>query len=177
MSAMTNPVLADAFAHHSWATVTIIDACRALDAEQLARTMPGTFGPIIDTLRHLVGADGSYLELLSEGRTASIEEDSMDLGELREAAIRFGDVWLSVIAMDVPPDTMITRYREDGSESHAPRGIRLAQVIQHGTDHRSQVCTALTLLGIEPPEIDVWTYAVQDGRMFEVKAPGEAPTT
>ena len=40
-------------------------------------------------------------------------------------------------------------------------GIRLAQAIHHGTDHRSQVCTALTTLGIEPPAIDVWDYADQ----------------
>ncbi len=44
-----------------------------------------------------------------------------------------------------------------GSESHAPLGIRLAQVLDHGT-HRSQICTALTTLGVEPPDIDVWDF-------------------
>jgi uncharacterized damage-inducible protein DinB len=64
------------------------------------------------------------------------------------------------------------RRRDDGSESHATAGIRLAQAIHHGTDHRSQVCTALTTLGIEPPAIDVWDYAWVDRiRYFEVEAP------
>ena len=40
-----------------------------------------------------------------------------------------------------------------------PVGVRIAQSVQHGTDHRSQVCTALTSFGIEPPDIDVWAYA------------------
>jgi uncharacterized damage-inducible protein DinB len=45
-------------------------------------------------------------------------------------------------------------------------GLRLAQVIQHGTDHRSQVATALTTLAIEPPEIDVWAFGRRDGRAY-----------
>ena len=48
--------------------------------------------------------------------------------------------------------------RDDGSATEAPIGIRLAQAIHHGTDHRSQICTALTTLGIEPPFIDVWDF-------------------
>ncbi|HYF10884.1 MAG TPA: hypothetical protein VEC09_01130, partial [Actinomycetota bacterium] len=59
--------------------------------------------------------------------------------------------------------------RDDGSETHAPRGIRLAQAVHHGTDHRSQTCTALTTLGIEPPEIDVWDFGLVTGSVLEVE--------
>ena len=52
-----------------------------------------------------------------------------------------------------------------------PAGIRLAQAVHHGTDHRSQICTGLTTLGIEPPEIDVWAFAWSQGRLVEVSAP------
>jgi uncharacterized damage-inducible protein DinB len=83
-----------------------------------------------------------------------------------------GPIWADVVADDLDPDRMIVRRRDDGSESHAPLGIRLAQVIHHGTDHRSQVCTALTNLGITPPEIDAWAFAEKDGRLTEVPAPG-----
>jgi len=41
-------------------------------------------------------------------------------------------------------------------------------VLHHGTDHRSQICTALTTLGLEPPEIDVWDFAWEQGRVQEV---------
>jgi uncharacterized damage-inducible protein DinB len=43
-------------------------------------------------------------------------------------------------------------------------GFQLAGVLQHGTDHRSQVCTALTSLGVEPPQIDLWAYGEATGR-------------
>jgi uncharacterized damage-inducible protein DinB len=63
---------------------------------------------------------------------------------------------------------VLERHRDDGSQTHAPLGIRLAQVLHHGTDHRSQICTALTTLGVEPPAIDVWDFGEQDGRVLEV---------
>jgi len=43
-------------------------------------------------------------------------------------------------------------------------GLRLAQVVHHGTDHRSQVCTALTSFGLTPPEIDLWSFGEATGR-------------
>ena len=46
-------------------------------------------------------------------------------------------------------------------------GIRLAQVVHHGSDHRSQICTALTELGHEPPEFDVWAYGETVGLVRE----------
>ena len=77
-------------------------------------------------------------------------------------------MWAELVREDLDPDTVFVRHRDDGSETHAPLGIRLAQVVHHGTDHRSQICTALTTLGIEPPLIDVWDFGEQDGRVLEV---------
>jgi uncharacterized damage-inducible protein DinB len=167
---MGRPILADAFGHHTWATLRLIDAVLALTPEQLATGVPGTYGSILDTVRHLVGADCSYLSLLSAGRVSPIEEDGMDLVGLRSAMEASGPAWLEIVGGELDPDTVVIRHREDGSESHAPLGIRLAQALHHGTDHRSQVCTALTALGIGPPAIDAWDYAAADDRLLETPA-------
>jgi uncharacterized damage-inducible protein DinB len=90
------------------------------------------------------------------------------LRELRAAMEANGVEWQAVVSDDLDPTEVVVRHRPDGSESHAPLGIRIAQVLHHGTDHRSQVCTALTNLGVEPPEIDVWDFGWLDGRVFEV---------
>ena len=172
---MSTSVLADAFGHHSWATIRLIDACLPLTAEQLATTVPGTYGSILDTMRHTVGADASYLSLLSGGQVPEIgeaEEASMDLAAMRAVMVANGPVWQGLVAQDPDPEKAVVRLREDGSRSLAPLGIRLAQVIHHGTDHRSQICTALTSLGIEPPSIDVWDFAWDGGRLEETAAPG-----
>ena len=79
-----------------------------------------------------------------------------------------GAAWSQLLASDPDPEAVLTRQREDGSETHAPLGIRLAQALHHGTDHRSQICTALTTLGVEPPFIDVWDFGLEDDRVVEV---------
>ena len=168
---MSSPQLGDAFGHHVWATLELLDVCLALSPEQLATSVPGTYGSILDTQRHIVGSDASYLSVLSGGRVADVDEDQLDLLALREVMVANGSAWSSLLAEDPDPDAIVIRRRDDGSESHVPRSIRLAQALHHGTDHRSQICTALTSLGIEPPAIDVWDFAVHEGRYREVPPP------
>jgi uncharacterized damage-inducible protein DinB len=167
---MTRPLLDDGFRHHVWASLRVFDACLALEPAQLDTTVPGTYGSIIDTLRHLVAGDCGYLFALTGGRTAEIDEERMELAALRERMEANGAEWAAVVAEDIDPDADIVRHREDGIDSHAPFGIRLAQALHHGTDHRSQICTALSSLGVTPPEIDVWEFADQDGKLSETTA-------
>ena len=169
---MSRPLLADAFEHHVWATLVVIDVCAALPPEQLETNAPGTYGPILDTLRHLVDADVSYLVPLTDGRVEPIDEETMDLATMRAVMEANGPNWANVISGDLDPERVVVRHRDDGSDSFAPLGVRLAQALHHGTDHRSQICTALTSLGVEPPEIDVWDYASLQGRLSET-----APTS
>jgi len=117
---------------------------------------------------HTVAADAGYLDLLAPGEVASIdEEDALGIAELRATMAACGEAWDRMLAGNLDGTVPVTRHRDDGSTSTAPLSIRIAQVIHHGTDHRSQVCTALTSLGIEPPEIDVWAYAWKDDRLTE----------
>ena len=157
--------LDDALAHHVWATLRVLDACMGLSPEQLETNVPGTYGSIMETLRHLVGSDASYLWVLTGGQRAEIDAERMDLAGLRAESERHAGAWSELLASDPDPEADVVRHRDDGSQSHASMGLRLAQVIHHGTDHRSQVATALTGLGIEPPEIDVWAYAEEQGRI------------
>jgi uncharacterized damage-inducible protein DinB len=165
---MTRPLLGDAFSHHVWATLRVLDTCLALDSDQLATDVPGTYGSIIETMRHLVRADAAYLFALTGGQVPAIDETGMSIPELRTVMEGNGDAWASLLARDLDPDSMVIRRRDDGSESHAPMGIRLAQALHHGTDHRSQVCTALTTIGVTPPAIDVWDFAEQQGQLLDV---------
>lgn len=171
---MTRSVLEDAFGHHVWATLRVLDCCTPLNEDQLTRPVAGTYGSILDTARHVVGADAWYLFVLSGGSVDGIDEDRMDLPELRAVMEGHGPAWSSVLRAVSDPDADIVAHRADGSEGHAPGGIRLAQALHHGTDHRSQICTGLTTLGVEPPEIDVWDFGWEDGRrVFDSDAPAD----
>jgi len=166
---MTRPALADAFGHHTWATIRLLEACEPLTEEQLSVPVDGTFGTILLTLRHVVAGDRSYLTLLG-GTLPEVDEDTLDIAQMRKVMEENGPVWDQIVAApDVERD--VIRYRPDGSKSHAPLGIRLAQVVGHGTDHRSQICTGLTNLGLTPPDIDVFSYGRQDGRVYITDEP------
>jgi uncharacterized damage-inducible protein DinB len=165
---VSKSLLTDAFDHHVWASMRILDACLVLSPEQLAATATGTYGSILDTARHLVGADRWYLFRIGGERIPLIDEDQMDLAELRAAMERNGAEWPRLLEDGLDPDALIVTRRDDGSETHAPVGIRIAQVLHHGTDHRSQICTVLTTLGVEPPDIDVWDFGAETGRTIEV---------
>lgn len=172
---MAKSLLHDAFGHHIWASLRLIDACLELTPEQLETTVPGTYGSILDTIRHFVTSDRGYLALFNGGETPAISEEAeptMDLRHLREVIVTDAPAWDALLDSQPDPEADVVRHRDDGTASHAPVGIRLAQVVHHGTDHRSQVCTALTSLGIEPPEIDAWDYGRSEDRVFVTDATG-----
>jgi uncharacterized damage-inducible protein DinB len=47
--------LHDPVRHNAWATTQILEFCQGLDEQTLNATVPGTYGTIIATLRHIIG--------------------------------------------------------------------------------------------------------------------------
>lgn len=170
---MTTSLLSDAFGHHVWATQRLIDECATLTPAQLATPAPGTYGSILVTLRHLTASDGWYLSFFRDDAAQIDEEAEASLAELRSAMTTNGARWMELLAGEIDSDEDVVE-REGGWEVHSPMGVRLAQVVHHGTDHRSQICTALTSLGVTPPEIDVWAFARATGRERSVPPPSPA---
>lgn len=168
---MMSPV-SDAFGHHVWATMRVIDACADLSDEQLAASPVGTYGTILETLRHLVGGDVFYLDVLGERRAEPFDEDGADLAALRAVMVEDGAAWERVIGGDIDAAADVVEIEPNGAVTHATLGIRLAQAIHHGTDHRSQICTALSVQGIAAPAIDVWDYGESVGSVKNVEPPG-----
>jgi uncharacterized damage-inducible protein DinB len=159
----------DAFAHHMWATLRLVDTCLALTPLQLETTVPGIYGSILDTLRHLIGSDAWDLFVATGDRASLIHEADMPLSELRAAMESHGPAWSRLLSQDLDPDAVLNEVDEDdGYERNVAMGIQLAAALQHGTDHRSQVCTVLTALGVEPPRIDVLDFGMQAGRVVEI---------
>jgi uncharacterized damage-inducible protein DinB len=169
---MSDSLLDAAFAHNVWATLRVIDACLDLSTEELRTNVLGTRGAIIETLRHIVADDANDLFILTGDPTFDVEVEGTSLPELRVAMERIGAGWSRFISRPIDPDAMVREVDEtDGYERTAPVAFRLAQALHHGTDHRSQVCTALTTLGVEPPAVDVMSYGVDVHRIME-KLPG-----
>ena len=52
------------------------------------------------------------------------------------------------------------RVAWDNQVWYVPPGIILAQAINHATEHRAQIMTTLTQLGLEAPEVSGWEYVI-----------------
>jgi uncharacterized damage-inducible protein DinB len=165
---MSGSLVDDAFAHHVWATLRLIDACLTLTPEQLDTPVPGTYGTIMETVRHSVEGDTYYLSHLTGDPDREVDSSQMDLRELRAAMEVDERTWIELIAKDLDPDAVVNDVDEGSWVRKTSVGVRFAQALHHGTDHRSQICTALTTLGVEPPLIDVWAFGADTGRVVEL---------
>ena len=154
-----NPILTDLFRHNLWANLNLIDLCRSLPAETLESIVPGTYGGIRATLMHLIGAEERYLAALTGGperRNPTVEETNPDLATLREHSRQSGEGFIAY-AESVAGDPLL-RVTWRGEVHEMPASTLLVQAINHATEHRSQVMTALTQSGIAPPDFDGWRW-------------------
>ena len=161
----------DAFEHHAWATLNVIDACAALPPEILEVNVLGTYGSIEATLRHLVESDSYYLDDFFGGWLAR-QHPTETLRDLRELAVAQAQAWSALLDGELDGDEVIHEVDpDDGYQRDATVGIRLAQALHHGNDHRSQICTTLSAHGFTPPPVSVWEYGFASGRASEVLPP------
>jgi uncharacterized damage-inducible protein DinB len=159
-----------AFAHHVWATIELVDACERLSPDRLRHTVPGTRGPIIDTLVHLVESDAFDLAIVEGRDLAGVEDVGPAFDALRDAMRRNGAGWSAYLSRSPDPDEPVTEVDPtDGFRRVASVGMRMAATLDHGTDHRSQICTALTTLAIRPPQIGVMPYGIRIGTVEETE--------
>ena len=142
--------------HNTWASVTILEFCRALDPARLEAHAIGTYGTLYGTSQHLVGAEQWYLqrltgELLGRSRVRRDERHSLD--DLIATVKATGARALSVVAVD---DVARRIEMQEGRRSTV--GVILAQLVHHGNEHRTQITTILGANGIEPPPLSAWAY-------------------
>jgi len=152
-------IFLDLYKHHLWANLALLDACEQLPEEGLDAGATGTYGAIRDTLVHLLAAEGRYLAGMT-GREAApdaLKEGACPgIAELKRHARVSGEE-LIALARSVASNDVI-KVERGGQRYEIPISIFFAQAINHGTEHRAHVCTALTQQGIEPPSLDVWQY-------------------
>jgi uncharacterized damage-inducible protein DinB len=154
---MTENFLVKIFEHNIWANQKIIEACNALTDEQLdAEPHSVTKGTIRRTLLHLVHSQLGYLSLL----TMPVQERpdiAPTFAELQESAHKSGEGLLALARGE--KKAFGSRLTTKDSYYTEPWVVML-QVINHATEHREQIKSMLSALGVTPPEIDGWDYAI-----------------
>lgn len=155
---MTENFLAKIFEHNNWANQKIIEACYALTDEQLdAEPHSVTKGTIRRTLVHLVSSQESYLRTLTLPVEERLQPRTVPFAELEESARLSGEGLLALARGEQKPYEARLKTR-DGY--YTEPWVVMLQVINHATEHREQIKSMLSALGMTPPEIDGWDYGI-----------------
>jgi uncharacterized damage-inducible protein DinB len=173
-----NGALLEMFRHKTWATLRLLDYCQGLADEHLDAAIPGTYGTIRDTVRHLVDAEEGYFSILTRERFPTKEaaaafafpdplpDGPVPLDELAQRIRRLGPRWEALVADTDLPDRDVTTT--DGFR--VPGAVPMAQAIHHADDHRTQILSILGARGLPVPDLGVWDYAESRGLMQELEA-------
>ncbi len=153
---MTENFLVKLFEHNNWANLQIIQACSALSDEQLdAEPQSVTKGSIRLTLLHFVASQQSYLRILTLPLEARLDTPSVAFVELQESARISGEGLLALARGEQKPLKPQLQTR-DGF--FVEPWVLMVQVINHATEHREQIKSMLSALGVAPPDLYGWSY-------------------
>ncbi|MEO8476127.1 MAG: DinB family protein [Actinomycetota bacterium] len=142
---------------HAWANDRILTTADGLSDEELRRTANLDHGSAFTTLRHLVDVDWSWRQFCigNDVGETYVWDHGFVLDDLR-----------AIHAFCIEEDGRMRHYVESldaaglgqslaiGEDFAAPRWLILAHVVNHGTQHRSELARYLTECGHSPGELD-----------------------
>jgi len=166
---MAENYLEKLFEHNNWANLRIIRACADLSDEQLDAGSPSaTKGSIRRTLWHLVNSQAGYVSLLTGTERRFGWEEAPSFAELEEGARASGEGLLA-LARGEFDQRLAGRLRTWDDWDLAP-WVVVVQVINHAHEHREQISSMLSALGVAPPDNAGWTYGEATGTMVPASA-------
>jgi uncharacterized damage-inducible protein DinB len=146
------------YAHHWWANRTLLDVAASLGEDAVAREIGKQFSE--PTLKgmffHLYGVDTLWLARWRGVSPTSVPEEA----EVAPTLAALGERW---VALEREQSTYLDGVRESdldrvipfrllsGKEYAQPLGLLLHHVTDHGTHHRSEIATMLTMVSGSPP--------------------------
>ncbi len=155
---MDENILQKFFEHNQWANLQILQACSTLSDEQLdAEPHSATKGTIRLTLIHLVEAEQGYLADLSGVKSRFDWQTPPTLAEMQAALSDSGERFIALAGDESNEHLKTPAHSEDGYIIEP--WVLMLQAINHATEHREQIKSMLTALGVKPPRIDGWGYA------------------
>ncbi len=154
---MITNFLEKVFEHNNWANLQIIQACSTLTDEQLdAEPQSATQGSIRSTLVHLAAAQHGYLKLLTLPLDQRDGPTAVEFADVSKSMRTTGEALLALVRGDASLIAETKIRTRDGW--YVEPWVLMTQIINHATEHREQIKSMLTSLGVAPPEIDGWSY-------------------
>ena len=159
---MHHPFLETLFAYDRWATRAILEACAELTQEEFERPLHIGPGSLERTLTHLVSAEFFFADRLDRRvPRPRLEKDgrTKTAAELLELFTQVDREFTAAITrtIDTHALTDILNWTATDTgpidpDNQVPYALALAQMIDHGIQHRTQAADMLELLGKGLPQ-------------------------
>ena len=160
---MSMPLIRELYDYHWWANRRLFDVASGL-GDAVTRDMGKQWS--VPTLKamfaHVYGADAAWLSRWKGTSPPRIQGDA-DVATLADLRSRWdaleSDQRAFLHGLGEADLVRPVRYRNtEGVEFQVPLGPLLQHVVNHGTHHRSEIATMITLISNSPPDTGINTY-------------------
>lgn len=175
MQPQPEPTLVELIRYNNWANAQVFAACQQLTPQQLATSAPGAYGSIHATLGHMIAAEADYIHrLMGEGPQPPFRwEDEPALDDIFVFSRSVAAALLDAVQR-ISPDHIV-HEEEDGNTIDYKASLLLIQAIIHGMEHRTNVTTILSAMGLPDLEVDGWGYLFAHPETFALQQTFQEP--
>ncbi len=152
---------ASLYQYNAWANEQVLAVAEQLQSEQLTGPVEGMYGSILDTAAHMLGVEENFLLLMS-GKEAKYP-DKPGMATIRQRLAANGAGFESFVA-NLTGEELARRFLVPWFKREFTVEDGLLQAIVHSTEHRADLCGALTRAGLKTPPIDYIAWAIETGR-------------
>jgi uncharacterized damage-inducible protein DinB len=148
--------------YHRWATGKVLEETVPLPAEQLVKTLGGSFGSVYATLVHLYQADCIWRDRLTgvpTGQLADYEAPgcTYDLQTAWTEALSAMVAWAEGLSENDWLREMSYKTLA-GKTYETPLWQMVLHIVNHGSHHRGQITNMLRQLGVKPVNLDLIAF-------------------
>jgi uncharacterized damage-inducible protein DinB len=162
--------------YNRWANRQLLALCMALDEGLLTAPIPGAYGSIRETFKHVLRAEAGFLKRIhgSGPQPPFMWEETPSLAQLAAFEDVVSEAFLDTLQR-VPPTQNVHEEGNGWTFDYQARLIFMS-LMYHGIAHRTDITTFLNSRGVALPELDVWGYQAAYPERFQamvVKLAGE----